>query len=165
MAGRKKVEEVVTWSKPANAPTDVPYYSEVDVLKDAHELVDLVMARQDAQAKVKALEAEIDDFTAGIEAMMKAAKVDSVGVSHYKVTRAPGRITRTLGGRDLLAYDVDPKIIAQAAIKVDGQYLLENGVPATTIKKATHEEQGAGYVLVTDVAKVRKPREPKKEEA
>lgn len=151
----RKPKTVDLRTRPADAPKDVPYYSEVVSLADAHDLVDLVLARQALKDQIAEMEAKCDTYTEAIQLVMNVAEVASVGVSHYKVTRAEGRQTKKLTGESLLRYKVDVTLIAKAAIKVDGQALLSAGVPATTIQKATEIEVGQPYITITDISKSR----------
>lgn len=149
----KKAQEPLPGVRPKDAPKDVPYYSDIPVLADAAELVTMVRNRQDLKTQIAVLEDQVADYSTSISHLLGVAKVDSVGVDHFKVTRAAGRVTLVLTGAALLEAKVDPTRIATAATKVDAQALLGLGVPATTIKRATVETSGEPYLVVTDAAK------------
>lgn len=143
--------------RPTGAPVDVPYYSDIPVLAEASELETLVSARQQANKNIDLLTAEIENhLNPQILNLLTIAKVDSVGVDHWKVTRAKGRKSKSLTGLALIAEDVDVEKIAKAATKVDRDALLGLGVSIIAIQKATAETPGEPYLVVTDARKEKK---------
>jgi hypothetical protein len=92
-------------------------------------------ARQYAEfaAKIKVLEAARREAGEILSAYLGAAEVKTVMVEHLRVTLADGRVTKTLRPAKL----------------------IELGVPADLITKATEVREGEPYVVITDTAKGR----------